>query len=119
MDRRAEKMSITATVGDLFEELKSHTNNFLIHHYVKRKQAVHMEKLISECGGISIVLQVDFCENASLLTLNEIQPAHWNHTQAIIFTAQAWVNENSSRTFAIASDHLSHTKCLYIYENSL
>ena len=67
MDRRAEKMSITATVGDLFEELKSQTNYFLIIRYLKRKQAVHMEKLISECDGKSILLQVDFSENASCL----------------------------------------------------
>ena len=37
MDKRAENMSITATVGDLFEELKSQTNYFMIHRYVKRK----------------------------------------------------------------------------------
>ena len=35
MERRVEKVSITATVGDLFEELKSQTNYILIHHYVK------------------------------------------------------------------------------------
>ena len=48
--------SITATVGDLFKERKSQTNYFLIHNYIKRKQAVHMEKLISQCNGKSIVL---------------------------------------------------------------
>ena len=69
-----------------------------------------MEKLLSECDGKSIVLQVDFFQNASSLTQNEVQSARWNHTQAAFFTANAWFNENSSKSFAIASDHLTHTK---------
>ena len=69
-----------------------------------------MEKVISECDGKYIVLQVDFSENASFITQNEIQRAHWNHSQSTIFTAHAWINENSSDSFAIVSDHLSHSK---------
>lgn len=68
-------------------------------------QAVHMKKSISECDDKSIVLRVDFSENTSLLTQNEIRSAHWNHSQATIFTVHAWINENSSENFAIVSDH--------------
>ena len=46
-----------------------------------------MESLISSYDGKTILLQVDFSENASLLMQNEIQSAHWNHSQATLFTA--------------------------------
>ena len=66
---------IHATVGDIFDDLKSQLTIFLT-HYVKRIQASHMENLISSCDGKTILLQVDFSENVSLLMKNEIQSAH-------------------------------------------
>ena len=65
---------------------------FLTHRYVKRIQASHMENLISSCDGKTILRQVDFSENATLLMQNEIQSAHWNHSQATLFTVHAWIN---------------------------
>ena len=44
MNRRAEKFSITATVGDIFEERKSQTNYFLIHRYVKKNASCAYEE---------------------------------------------------------------------------
>lgn len=84
-----KKRSVTATVGHLFEELKSQANYVLISLYLKRKQTVHIEKLSTECDGKSIVLQVYFSENAILLTENEIQSAYWNYNQGTIFTVHA------------------------------
>ena len=52
-------------------------------------QAAHLAKLIAECNESSVVLQVDFSENASLLQQNEIQSVHWTHKQVTIFTAHA------------------------------
>ena len=37
---------------------------FLIHSDIKRKQADQMERLIKECDGKSVVIQVDFSDNA-------------------------------------------------------
>ena len=82
----------------------------MINLYLKRKQAVQTEKLSTECDGKSIVLQVYFSENAILLTENEIQSAYWNYSQGTVFTVHAWINGNSSESFAILSDHLSLTK---------
>jgi len=85
-DKRAEKLTITATVNDIFEDLRSKANVFLIHRYVKRKQQEHFQKLIDECDGSAVVLQADFSENATIVNQNEIQSAHWNY-QVTIFTA--------------------------------
>ena len=53
-----------------------------------------MEELIAACDDENIVLQVDFSENATIKMQNEIQSVHWNHTQATLFTANAWKQQN-------------------------
>ena len=82
----------------------------ITHRYVKRIQASHMENLISSCDGKTILLQVDFSEHTSLLMQNEIQSAHWNYSQAILFTAHAWINQDCKESIVIISDDLNHTK---------
>ena len=41
---------------------------------------------------------------------NEIQSAHWNHSQATLFTAHAWINQDCKESIVIISDDLNHTK---------
>ena len=119
-NKKAEKVRINATIGDIFEELKNQLKSFLIHRYVKRIQTDHMENLINHCDGKSVLIQVDFSENASLIIQNEIQSAHWNHSQATIFTAHAWIRESCKESFAIISDDLNHIKnAVYIFMSFL
>ena len=44
-----DKIEILGTVTDAFSSLKKQLRVFLIHAYVKRKQAVHLDASISEC----------------------------------------------------------------------
>ena len=119
-DKRAEKVTITATLNDIFEDLREKLNNFLIHRYTKRKQQAHFFKLIDECDGSSIFLQVDFAENATIIHQDEIQSAHWSHQQVTIFTARAWINKDVKESFAIISNNLNHTKeAVYTFMLSL
>ena len=71
-----------------------------------------MENLINSCDGKTILLKVDFSENASLFLLmqNKIQSAHWNHSQATLFTAHVWINQDCNESIVIISDDLNHTK---------
>ena len=71
---------------------------------MKRKQAAHMEKLIASCDGENIVLQVHFSENAAIKMQNEIQSAHWNYSQATLFTAHVWITPELSENIVIVSD---------------
>ena len=59
--------------------LQSQLNGFLVHHNIKRMQVAYFAKLIIKCSESSIVLQVHFPKNASLLQQNEIQAAHWTY----------------------------------------
>ncbi|XP_071950782.1 uncharacterized protein [Antedon mediterranea] len=105
-----DKVEIMASIGDIFAELKRQLNPFLIHSYIKQSQAACMERLKTNVDGKNVLLQVDFSENASLINQNEIQSAHWNHGQATLFTAHAWINSNTSESIVIISDDLDHTK---------
>ena len=84
-NEKIEKVEILGTVADAFSSLKKQLRTFLIHTYVKRKQATHLDTLISECDTKKVVLQVDFSENATIMSQNEVQSAHWCHSQATLF----------------------------------
>ena len=58
-DKGAEKVTITASLNDIFEDLREKLNNFLIHRYTKRKQQAHFFKLIDECDSSSIFRKCD------------------------------------------------------------
>ena len=74
-------------------------------------------------------LHVDFSENATIAIQREVQSAHWNHGQATLFTAHAWIKARSGdtetaegRSMVIVSDDLNHTKysiCVYAAHFSL
>ena len=70
-DNRIEKIVATDTVDNIFNELIKQLNTFLLHTFVKRKQAAAFNSLKSSSDGISIVLQVDpeFVEFAKPLSL--------------------------------------------------
>ena len=107
---RIEKVELVATVGDAFSELKSQLRHFLIHTYVKRRQAAHFSNSILQSSEKSLVLQVDFSENATIGSQNEIQSGHWNHSQATLFTAHAWAGDGKNESFVLISDLLTHNK---------
>jgi hypothetical protein len=112
---KVEKVEITSSVGEAFEQLQQQLCPFLIHVYIKRKQAEHMIMLKEDVDGKTVLLQVDFSENASLQSQNEIQSCHWSHRQATVFTAYAWITDSVSESIVVVSDDLQHNK-FSVYE---
>lgn len=101
---------MTDTVDAVFNELKKQLSTFLLHTYVKRKQAASFDSLKNSCDGKSIVLQVDFSENAMIAAQKEVQAAHWHHAQATIFTTHTWINNTINFSMVVISDDFNHTK---------
>ena len=54
VDNRVEKVDITGTVDDCFDKLKTQVGPFLLHAYVKRKQAASFKSLVQKCDGKSV-----------------------------------------------------------------
>ena len=82
----------------------------MIHAFVKCRQAAHLVTLVSQCDTKKIVLQVDFFENATILSQNETQSAHWCCVQITVFTAYAWIEKDKTENIVLISDDLNHTK---------
>ena len=115
-DNQIEKIVATDTVDSIFNELKKQLNTFLLYTFVKRERAATFNSLKSSSDGISIVLQVDFSENAMIVAQKEVQSAHWHHPEATLFTAHAWINNDNNFSMVIISDDLNHTKyCILVY----
>ena len=118
VDNRVEKVDITGMVDDCFDKLKRQVGPFLLHAYVKRKQAASFKSLVQKCDGKSVVLQVDFSENATIASQCEVLSAHWNHGQATFFKAHAWIKRDTleGQSMVIVSDDLNHTKySIYVF----
>ena len=72
VDSRIKMVVLTDAVDAVFNELKKQLSTFLLHSFVKRKQAASFDSLKSSCDGKSIVLQVDFSENAMIAAQKEV-----------------------------------------------
>ena len=60
VDNQVEKVDITGTVDDCFNKLKTQVGPFLLHAYVKRKQAASFKLLVQKCDGKSVVFAGQF-----------------------------------------------------------
>ncbi|GBL84690.1 hypothetical protein AVEN_191141-1 [Araneus ventricosus] len=69
------------SVRFLNEELESQLEKFILHCYEKSTKSDYFKKLRQ--NPTKCVLQVDFSENFTFLTQNEIQSAHWTHKRAL------------------------------------
>jgi len=75
-----------------------------------------LDALVSQCDTKKVVLQVDFSENGTIMSQNEVQSAHWCHGQATLFTAHAWIEEGKTEKIVLISYELNHTKhSIYVY----
>lgn len=52
---------------------------------------------------------MDYAENASLISQDEIQSGHWNHTQVLLFTCFVWTVDNVY-SYVVVSDEKDHSK---------
>ena len=66
----SEKVEITGTVREVFNKLDSKLTDFLLHTYIKRCQGSQFSDMKVKCYGRQVVSQVDFSENATLMSQN-------------------------------------------------
>ena len=107
-----KKCQLPASPSSVLEELDKQLEPFLTHVYVKRKQSAAFENLKRQTDKKTVLVQVDFSENASLNAQNEIQSAHWSHSQVTLFTCFCWIDNipQLHESLVIISDELRHEK---------
>ena len=101
------------------EQLSTQLVAFKQHGYVNNKQAAYFHTLHQLPEKDQAVVQVDFSENASIICQDEIQSAHWSHTQVAIYTVVAWT-VTGTFSYVVTSDYLSHDKyAVYVFNKKI
>jgi len=81
---------------------------FLQHCFIKKKQAQGYEAdkdLASQPPSSTAVLQIDFAENYTGVSQDEVQSANWNQAEVSLFTTVMWFR-GSIYLHVIASDYM-------------
>ena len=117
ISRESDVNTLIASVNKQFPYYKQHC-------FIKKSQAAYFESSKINVVNSEVILQVDFAENYSLLSQDEIQRAYWSHQQTTLFTAVVWMSNNVSRSFVVATDELEHGKstvwvCFHLIFNEL
>ena len=108
-EEKVEKVSISGTIHDALQALSDLLKYFKFHCYVKQVQAAYFRQCYSNQKDDYVTIQVDFSENATMFHQNEIQSAHWAHSQVAIYTAVVWTSVGTF-SYAVISSYLSHDK---------
>ncbi|KAJ8870378.1 hypothetical protein PR048_029399 [Dryococelus australis] len=106
VDRRPKLVEIETPLEDVINQLNEQLSMFKNHYFIIKVQSKFFEE---EKVANRIVIQVDFGENYEASFQDEIQSAHWSHSQVAIFTC-ARFNGSVMQSFVIISDDLSHDK---------
>lgn len=112
-DKRTEVKYEEGTLQLLLEKLENKLKKFKQHFYVHHTQSRFFRDIKENIKRHEAVLQMDFAENFTFVSQDEVQNAHWNQAQATIFTACAWLQTETglkSHSFAIISNELTHNK---------
>lgn len=112
-EKRTEVKDEEGTLQLLLETLENKLKKFKQHFYVHHTQSDYFRDIKENIKRHEAVLQVDFAENFTFVSQDEVQSAHWNQAQGTIFTACAWLKTETgltSHSFAIISNELTHNK---------
>ncbi|KAK6178203.1 hypothetical protein SNE40_013013 [Patella caerulea] len=97
---------------DAFDELALQLPKFFWHSYIKDKQVASYKHTKSISNGETseeCLLQMDFAENFTCISQDEIQSAHWKQRQVTVYTVMI-TYRNEKLSYVITSDNLSHDK---------
>lgn len=114
MDGRIALVGEKTTIGSVLNLLKEKTRSFKMHSFVNKTQKRLFKDLRDNISDTCAIVQIDFSENFTIKTQNEIQSAYFAHGQISIFTAVIWLR-NKVESFAFASDNLNHDKVSVFY----
>ncbi|KAJ8886197.1 hypothetical protein PR048_012406, partial [Dryococelus australis] len=97
------------SIEDILIDLRMQLHSFKVHSYVQNVQSKAFEDARRNIDTNELVLQIDFAENYSAVSQDEIQSVHWSHQHISIFTCCVWLKDTNC-SFAVVSDNLNHDK---------
>jgi len=109
---RLVKNEVKGTVKNLYDYVVSMSQKFFRHCYIKRMQAKQYEedkKNATLVTSHTAVVQMDFSENYTCISQDEIQSAHWNQGQITLYTSVLWFRDQIM-SHVVVSDYMAHNK---------
>ncbi|KAJ4444344.1 hypothetical protein ANN_06136, partial [Periplaneta americana] len=108
---RLLKVEEGGTLQDLIDYLVAIGPQFLQHCHIKREQSgtYQQQRLEVESNYDISLLHVDFSENYTCISQDEIQSAHWQQNQISLFTAALW-HSGILHPYVLVSDNRNHSK---------
>lgn len=100
----------TGTCQHALECLSKQLDKFKKHCYVKKIQSDCFQKYKGEIVEGEVVMQMDFAENYAIVSQDEIQSAHWSHSQVTLFTCCVWFPDKQCLSYVVVSNDMSHSK---------
>ena len=77
------------------------------HHFLSKVQAAHYKSLKEQLGNSDCLVTLDFAENYTFESQDEVQGAHWTNNQATVHPIVIYYKENDeliSKSFCIISN---------------
>lgn len=108
VDGRPKLVEMEASLEGVISQLNGQLPMFKVHYFVNKIQSKFFEE--QKKMPNQLVIQVDFAENYEAGYQDEIQSAHWSHSQVTIFTCCSWFDGTVLQSFAIISNDLAHDK---------
>jgi hypothetical protein len=107
---RPVQTDIILSVKDAVDHVNSVLGDYKVHCFIKDEQSNFFKTCKEHIPEKHAILQVDFAQNYSAISQDEVQSAHWTHQQITLFTAVAWVREDICESIVVVSDDLKHDK---------
>lgn len=94
------------------DKLESQTDDFVNHVFRAHKQLAECRSLKQNLAEHDMVVHMDFAENYTCRSLNEVQSAYWNQTTVTLHPAVVYYKGSDSsvehQSYAMISDETSH-----------
>ena len=100
-------VKVTTTKESFIEHLKNKTLDFKEHVKKMRNQYAEIRRLKQSLPPHHVVLHMDFSENNSCKTLEEIQSAYWNQTSVTLHPIVVYT-DSGHQSYVFVSDDLNH-----------
>ena len=104
------------TVGDALKWFEKSFEVFKRHKYLVKVQRRSIDGQRNSLGDNEAMVIMDFSENFSAKSQNDVQQAFFGKKQIALFTAVGWIGaEKKKATFVMANDDTTHSKQQVFY----
>ena len=107
-------LKLNGTIADLVDELTTELQTFTAHLFTAKWQQVQFSQLIRSPPEKSFILVMDFSENYTCFSQNEVQSAHWSQNQVTLHPMVAFYDCDSCE-----APHSTVREAIHIISNDI